>query len=308
MDVAIVGDSACTGVYISSPWSTFWRARRARAGSWFCDITSSAAAIQSVCNRLEELTPVVARQCSGIGALVDGEGERQNFFRRILRTRNFSGQINQLLTASRLPDLILIAIGHNNIDWTWRRSSRELEEPDIILQELSVRFRKDFARQLLRLVEAACAQRHRVAIVVYGLINFDSYFKARAAAEQLHAQNRARYPHLETTYKYFVSFRPLYRSHLIRLARMLNEQLRGVVRDLDRQLREHRNVQLRYSDALATADLSRVELLHAVDGWHPSAEGHKVLAEAAFADLGPSLEFLGLKSASRPCEPETEAR
>ena len=54
-------------------------------------------------------------------------------------------------------------------------------------------------------------------------------------------------------------------------------------------------MQLQYSDALATADLSRVELLHPIDGWHASVEGHNVLAEAAFRDLGPSLEFLGIK-------------
>jgi hypothetical protein len=52
---------------------------------------------------------------------------------------------------------------------------------------------------------------------------------------------------------------------------------------------------LQYSDALATADLSRVELLHPIDGWHASIEGQNVLAKAAFRDLGPSLEFLGLK-------------
>jgi len=54
-------------------------------------------------------------------------------------------------------------------------------------------------------------------------------------------------------------------------------------------------IQLRYSNALATADLSRAELLHPIDGWHASVEGHNVLAEAAFSDLGPSLEFLGIQ-------------
>jgi lysophospholipase L1-like esterase len=294
MDVAIIGDSVCSGVYISSPWSTLWRARRASGGNWCVDAAPMSAGIQSVCKRLREITPIVATEYAGIGALVDSEGERQNFFRRILRTRNFSGQIDQLLTARHCPDLILVAIGHNNVDWAWRRRTHELQRPDTILRQVAERFRTDFARQLQRLVDAACAQRHRVAIMVYGLINFDSYFKARAIAEQLHAQNRARYPHLETTYKYFVSFRPPYRWDLIRLARMLNEQLRGLVSDLNREFDLKCNVQLRYSDALATADLSRVELLHAIDGWHPSAAGHNVLAEAAFADLGPSLEFLGV--------------
>ena len=67
-----------------------------------------------------------------------------------------------------------------------------------------------------------------------------------------------------------------------------------MVSDLNGELAENPNMQLQYSDALATADLSRVELLHPIDGWHASIEGHNVLAEAAFRDLGPSLEFLGI--------------
>jgi hypothetical protein len=33
---------------------------------------------------------------------------------------------------------------------------------------------------------------------------------------------------------------------------------------------------------------------HPIDGWYASVEGHNVLAAAAFGDLGPSLEFLGI--------------
>jgi hypothetical protein len=67
-----------------------------------------------------------------------------------------------------------------------------------------------------------------------------------------------------------------------------------MVSELNRELAGNINVQLQYSDALATADLSREELLHPIDGWHASVQGHNVLAEAAFRDLGPSLEFLGI--------------
>jgi hypothetical protein len=75
---------------------------------------------------------------------------------------------------------------------------------------------------------------------------------------------------------------------------MVNEELRAIVRELNRELSDNTAVQVRYSDALATTDLSRVELLHPIDGWHASVEGHNVLAEAAFRDLGPSLQFLEL--------------
>jgi len=73
---------------------------------------------------------------------------------------------------------------------------------------------------------------------------------------------------------------------------MVNEELRTMVEQLQRELSG--NIQLRYSDALATVDLSRAELLHSIDGWHASVEGHNVLAQAAFSDLGASLEFLGI--------------
>jgi lysophospholipase L1-like esterase len=293
--VALIGDSVCTGVYISSIWSTFWRARTCTGNNWFLDTNPAPAAIQSVSKRLEKFTPFVAIECAGIGALVDHEGQRQNFFRRILRTRNFSGQIGDLVTMKRFPDLTLISIGNNNVDWAWRCAAAELEQPENRLPQLSRQFRENFAREMRRLIDHARTLRHRVAILVYGLVNFEAYFRGREIAERLRANDASRYPHLETTYKYLGSFRPAYRANVIRLAGMANEELREMVSDLNGELADNSNVLLQYSDALATADLSRVELLHPIDGWHASVEGHNVLAEAAFRDLGPSLEFLGLR-------------
>src|SRR5882724_5985459 len=258
--VALIGDSVCTGVYMSSIWSTFSRARTCRGNNWFLDTNPAPSGIQSVSMRLEELSPFVAIECAGIGALVDHEGQPQNFFRRILRTRNFSGQIGDLLVMKRFPDLILISIGHNNVDWAWRSPTSDLEQPESRLQWQSRDFRKNFTRQMRRLIDRARVQRYRVAVIVYGLVNFESYFIGREIAERLRSQDPSRYPHLETTYKYFTSFRPAYRSNLIRLARMVNKELRDMVRELNRGLAGATNLHLQYSDALATADLSRVEL------------------------------------------------
>jgi len=292
--VAMLGDSVCTSVYISSPWSTLWRARTSRGKNWFLQL-DAAPSICSISKSLETITPFVAIECAGVGALVDHKHCRQNLFRRILGTRNFSGQLGELLRARRFPDLILISIGHNNVDWAWRCPLDELHDPEERLQRLSKEFRQNYVRELRRLLEGARIQQHRVAMVVYGLINFESYFKGREAAERLRESDTTLYPHLETTYKYFVSFHPAYRRNLIRLAAMVNEELRAMVEALNREFVNHtEDIQLRYSNALATADLSRAELLHPVDGWHASVEGHNVLADAAFSDLKASLEFLGI--------------
>jgi len=293
--VAMLGDSVCRGIYISSPWSTLWRAHTSRGKNWFLYL-GAAPRICSISKSLETITPFVAIECAGVGALVDHEHCRQDLFRRILGTRNFSGQVGELVRAHRFPDLILISIGHNNVDWAWRCPPPELDEPDERLRRLSNEFRQNYVRELRRLLEVARVQQHRVAIVVYGLISFESYFKGREAVERLRESDKTLYPHLETTYTYFVSFRPAYRRNLIRLAAMANEELRAMVEALNREFVQTDHIlQLRYSDALATADLSRAELLHPIDGWHASVEGHNVLANAAFSDLASSLEFLRIQ-------------
>lgn len=292
--VAMLGDSACIGIYISWPWSTLWRARTSRGKNWFLHLDANAS-ICSISKGLETITPFVSIECAGVGALVDHEHGRENLFRRILGTRNFSGQVGELLQARRFPDLILISIGHNNVDWAWRCPLDELHDPEERLQRLSKEFRQNYVCELRCLLEGACIQQHRVAIVVYGLVNFESYFKGREAAERLRESDTTLYPHLETTYKYFISFHPTYRRNLSRLAAMLNEELRAMVETLNREfVHQTEHIQLRYSNALATADLSRAELLHPIDGWHASVEGHNVLADAAFSNLKASLEFLGI--------------
>jgi lysophospholipase L1-like esterase len=293
--VAMLGDSVCMGIYISSPSSTLWRARTSRGKNWFLHL-DAAPGICSISKGLETITPFVAVECAGVGALVDHEHGRENLFRRILGTRNFSGQLGELLRARRFPDLILISIGHNNVDWAWRCPLGELHDPEERLQRLSKEFRQNYVRELRRLLEGARIQQHRVAIVVYGLINFESYFKGREAAERLRESDTTLYPHLETTYKYYISFHPTYRRNLSRLAAMLNEELRAMVEALNREfVHQTEHIQLRYSKALATADLSRAELLHPIDGWHASIEGHNILANAALSDLKPSLDFLGIE-------------
>ena len=103
---------------------------------------------------------------------------------------------------------------------------------------LSEEFGKNYTVESCDACSTRCARRrHRVAFVVYGLINFELYFKGREEAERLRESDTSRYPHLETSYKYLLSFHPDYRRNLIRLASMVNEELRTMVEELKRELR-----------------------------------------------------------------------
>ena len=294
--VAMIGDSLSKHAYISSIPSTFWRARTERRRDWFLDTDPSSTSVYSVFERLEKLTPLVATEYSGLAAMVDAGTGKANFFRRLVRTRNFSEQVDQIVNAKRHPDLVLIWIGHNNVDWAAETPVNERDHPEKRLQQLATKFRADYTRQMRRLISCAQNDNHKVAIVVFGLVNFEAFFKAREATEALRAKDRHLYRYLEVDYQHFLSMRPEYRANMVRFALMMNRELAAMVDDLNKEISHSSKVQVRYSAALARADISRAELIHAMDAWHPSVKGHNVLAQAAFSALPPSLEFLGINS------------
>jgi len=292
--VAMLGDSLTQNFHFSSLASSFWRARTEWRKNWFLDTDPDSESIFSVYERVEYLTPFVATEYNGAGALVAARGTQENLRKRLVRARNFPGQVNRVLRATRFPDLIMIWIGHNNLDWVHGLSSEELERPESHLQSLAAQFRLNYTESLQCLIDRAKMENHRVAILIFGLANIDGYLQARQKEELLHAKNPKLYPHLNSGSRSFESLKPPYQKNMARLALMMNAELRAMVADLKRRLNKNGHVRLEYSDALIKVDFSRLELINSVDGWHPSIEGHKVLADAAFNALHPSLVFLGI--------------
>lgn len=294
--VAMLGDSLSKNMYISSVPSLFWRARTERRKNWFLDTDPAPDSIYSVYERLNKATPLVATEYSSGGARVMPGQDTPVFSRKLGRARNFSGQVNRVLRNTRFPDLVLICIGHNNANWVKGLSAAEREHPEKHLSEIAWEFAQNYTEQVKLLVDRAKTQDHKVAIVAFGLVDFESFFKAREEAEALHASNRKLYPYVDIDFRLYEALKPAYRKNMIVLARMINNDLCSMVTDLNRELTDSSNVRLQYSDAFSTLDLSRLELLHRMDAWHPSKEGHKVLAQTAFPKLLPSLRFLGLTS------------
>lgn len=294
--VTMMGDSLAMNYYNSSTASLFWRARTERHKNWFLDTDPAPESLYSVYERMEHFTPLVATEYNGVGSEVKSIRAREDFRRRLVRTRDLSGQVRQVLRNKRFPDLILICTGHSNTDWTRGLSPIEREHPEKHLQELAQQFRENYRQSMQPLIDRAKKENHKVVIVVFGLFNLDSFFRARENAEALKRKNPKLYPYLEIDYQTFLSMAPAYRKSMIRLAVMMNLELQAMVKELNGELENSPKVQVRYSDALAKVDINRVELIHAMDAWHPSKEGHRVLAQAAFAALGPSLQFLGIES------------
>jgi lysophospholipase L1-like esterase len=301
--VVMIGDSLSRNFYVSSLPSMVWRSKMNHGHDWFLDTDPSPNSINSVYERLSQVTPLVACEYSSVAATVDS-GKGGNHFLQCWRPFNFSQQVDLILKEKRFPDLVLIWIGHNNLHWEWVVDPHRPEKIEKGLQKLAADFRKKYARQLGRLVDRARDQNHPCAIIVFGLVNFKSFFQARDAAEQLRKKNPKLYPYFEIDYKHYATMKPEYRGNMIKLALMINEELRAMVDEFNRKLGGDSQVRLEYSDALATADLGDVTIIHRVDAWHPSAKGHGVLAEAVFGALGPSLNFLGIV----PLQKNTDSR
>ena len=293
--IALVGDSLSRDFYVASVLDSLSRAKNNHMRDWFLDTDPSPDSVYSLFERLEQITPLVATEYASVGATVDS-GKKQVQLLGFLAPLNFSDQVSQILAEKRFPDLLLLWIGHNNMNWASGLTAAQIKTPDDYLYARSVIFRRHYTEQLTRLIDRAKTEKHKCAIVVYGLINFMAYFNARAAAEELKQANPNLYPYLEVDYDHFRSMRPEYRGNMIRLSYLLDIQLKEMVDELNKNLKDCPNVHLDYSDALCEVDVSPVALIHPMDAWHPSVKGHSVLAGAALKGLGPSLQFLGWRA------------
>jgi len=297
--VANIGDSLSKNFYISSPASIFWRARTERGRDWFLDTDPSPSSVFSLYERLDQVTPLVATEYSTAGATVAPTHTPEHFTRRLARTHNFEGQINRVIEAKRFPDLILIWIGHNNTQWLENTPEADRKNPAKRLQQIAKQFRSDYTEQLRTLIDRARMQDHHVAIVIFGLADFKTFFESRREAAALHATDPRLYPYYPASCQYFEALQPAYQANTTKLGLMMNAELKEMVADLNSESSNDSNVRLQYSDAFAKIDLSHLEGLHRNDAWHPSVLGHNVLSETAFKAIGPSMKFLGIAQGPR---------
>jgi lysophospholipase L1-like esterase len=260
-----------------------WRAWK---GTWFAAAPGDKLEIRSIFERLSEVTPISAAVHATARAKVDAGGNRTRVD-LLTNTRHLSYQVDEVLLGA-FPDLLLLWIGHNNMDW----HSRVEELTNESCEKLATEFTNCYRQQLLRLLNGALRSKKRIVLVVYGLINFESFFQARADAERLKDSDSTQYPYLEKGYDFFSSMKPEHRNGVARLAQSCNEKLEKVCRGLDKEIRRS-DIRLIYSDALSRAEISEAKMLNQSDAWHPSSAGHRMLAQSAYKPIKEGLSYLG---------------
>jgi lysophospholipase L1-like esterase len=294
--VALLGDSLSKDVYICPTPRLFWRVRTAQRRNWFLDTDPRPESIRSFYERINEVTPLIATEYASAGAFVTAGSGDEALKQRLVRVHNFAGQVDRLLKAKRFPDLTLVWIGHNNLDWLAGATAADREHPEKRLHQCALQFGTDYRRQLRRLITRAENEDHKTAIVVLGLFNCREYFRARAMAEKLHAADPKRFPYLELDYKHVESMRPEYRGNITRLSLLLNAEIRNAVTELSPELRRYPKVRVQYCDVLAKLDVDDVNLINPYDAWHPSQQGHNYMAAAVFRSLKRTFRFLDFAS------------
>jgi hypothetical protein len=210
--IALIGDSLSTAFHVSSLPQMLFRMRRGWKTNWFVTLPADDQNRRSVLMRLSDLGTITGVQHASVSALVDSAKPR-SALDHLTGTYHFSHQVDEVLTG-QFPDILLLWIGHNDVDWKWQTDSRTRSS----FLELSNLFGQRYEAQLRRLLDGALASDNPAVIVVFGLTNFESFFKARRAAENMKSEDSSLFPHLGSAYRYFVSMRPEYRDGMIELA------------------------------------------------------------------------------------------
>jgi len=243
--------------------------------NWVID---NSGKIDSVFEKLAKRFAIRLDYLAYVSAHVNSEGGR-SMLDRVVGTLHFSDQVDRILRLRDFPEIILIWLGHNSLDWARFWVGKNATQSEII-SKLAENAIEAYESQFVRLCETASNQHHRVTIVVFALVSFELFFQAREEAEFIKMQDAARYPFLEVDYRYFASMQPPFRKGMIKLANLINSGLLDIVTRARRRFGVRPSTV--FSSALHESPINHAEMLSDVDGWHPSLLGHKTLAEHAF--------------------------
>ncbi len=285
--IALIGDSLSTSFQVNSTFKMLVSIWRDWSNSWFINGLTSKFNIKSVFERLGKYSHFVAYQHACATAKIDRNIKR-NFKDILTDTWHFSDQVSEVLIGE-FPQIVIVWIGHNALNWK--------DYENLTFNELTKEFIDSYEIQLERLLNGALLSDQKCVVYIFGLINFESFFKARCETESLKKNNSNLYPYLEKSYDYFVSMKPEFRNKMIELSKLYNQELKKLCEKFGKKI-ENTKVKLIYSDVLTKINIDTADHLSEIDAWHPSIKGHKIIAETASNEILKSFPYLDWCSTS----------
>jgi lysophospholipase L1-like esterase len=277
MEIAAIGDSLTTSARVSSFLDMARSFRACADNNWFVD---SSGRIQSCCCQLNVGRDLVSRNYSSISAAVD-LGTPRTILDWFLGTYHFSSQVSAVVAQPRFPDVLLIWIGHNNVNWAAAPKTVRTTQRHELFNRIEREFRQGFQAGLERLLGRARSSRYQVDVVVFALADLEAFFRARARAEAERLRDPGRFPYAKRAQLFFPSLAPENRDGTIELGNRLNKALQDVTATTRRTIEDSTTLRLHYSDKLFLATPEVPEALSPLDAFHPSERGHQLFADAA---------------------------
>ncbi len=286
MDVFVIGDSlSCGEMSFCGGVRTILATRMPLQRGWAINAREKIETLEPLFDRLAKTLPTRVTVAARSGAYMNGASPLDRTVANVLgNISNFSDQVDRLLKKRELPNLVLVWIGHNNLDWAYDLEHVEHLEREKYLTDIPTLMADNLEQQLNRIRERSASAKEPTRIVVFGLLNLENMAVMREQARLEREANPEVFHYFEVPYTHFPSVRPEHQDVTVNLGRRVNEALNARLEEM-RVEGCWSETTLRFSNALFHAPLTTLEMLHPKDGFHLSAEGHNVVADAIFNDL-----------------------
>jgi hypothetical protein len=248
-DLVLIGDSLSTNFYVSGLIATGFRARFPGPG-W-----AGRLKIENLSRPSNYLDP---RPLS-----------LRAFSERFLKAKSLKQMVHEILLRPRLPETVLLWIGHNNLDW---KADEEVRGYSVDGKTQVLKWAEVYLDDVGRLLEAGVKK-----IYCFGLINFESFFKARREAQLAFSKDPKNFPYFEESDDIFQSMKPEFQHEVVALALEFNRALKAGILKLG-------DSRVFYSDCFAEMVID-LPTLNSSDAWHFSKRGIERLASLVLKEL-----------------------
>lgn len=294
--IAVFGDSLNKRLHLSSIPGMLWQIHTRNQGNGVLNTSDKPGEPRSLFQELSRAQPIHLKNYSVSSGDLFDTGYRGRFVRWLFRFKSLSEQFDEMFADPRpMPDLIAILLGANNL---FRVADTTTSAGNQHMEQIAVRAYETTVLQLRRIVTEASHKETMTAVVICGLVDFESFFRMR---ERLEAEPPVSF-RPEIAYRWFPSIRPENRQHLLAYASSFNEALERAVLDVTSEIQADpdlsKKLLLHYSDRFSKAALLDPGLLDPIDGFHLSPNGHNEIAYLWLDALAPAFKHLHLRHPS----------